>query len=460
MKRAVIVTLLACTILPAAAPSGERKAASVWLARHATPLATTDPDAADGDLAPVDAMIGSARIVGAGEATHGTREFFRAKDRLFRHLVAHDGFTAFAIEGNYADAEAINAYVHGAPGDPEMLVGRMGFWTWDTEEVLELVEWMRVWNDSHARKLSFYGFDMQFPPPNLTAAMNFLDRAGEDTTRWRMLFRPYLTAATTIAAGYKATGDYTPAQMTAIRDGTTALLGALDDRRDALVAKAGQDAFERARGGAIAAAWYFVMQSGPAGWRFTGLRNEYDVRDRAMADLAEAALEREGPPGKVFLWAHNAHVSKATQGDGRMTMGRYLAEDGQPYLAIGMAFGEGTFQAFPTDATVRPGEKPALMEMRLGSPAVGAPEQVLRRGPAPIWIADLRRLPKGTAAAAWFSTPQPVRWAGSDYSAQQTAGHPPINLTASYDLLLYVDRTTRARPLAATRAKYRITKTW
>ena len=40
----------------------------------------------------------------------------------------------------------------------------MRFWTWDTEEVLALIEWMRAWNaDATTRKVKFYGFDMQFP---------------------------------------------------------------------------------------------------------------------------------------------------------------------------------------------------------------------------------------------------------------------------------------------------------
>ena len=37
----------------------------------------------------------------------------------------------------------------------------MGFWIWNTEEVVALVEWIRAWNIAHDRKVTFYGFDMQ-----------------------------------------------------------------------------------------------------------------------------------------------------------------------------------------------------------------------------------------------------------------------------------------------------------
>jgi len=45
-------------------------------------------------------MIGDARIVALGEATHGTREFFLLKHRLVECPVAELEFSRFAIEAN------------------------------------------------------------------------------------------------------------------------------------------------------------------------------------------------------------------------------------------------------------------------------------------------------------------------------------------------------------------------
>jgi len=39
----------------------------------------------------------------------------------------------------------------------------MYFWTWDTEEVLDMILWMRRFNQSSGRRLQFTGFDMQTP---------------------------------------------------------------------------------------------------------------------------------------------------------------------------------------------------------------------------------------------------------------------------------------------------------
>jgi hypothetical protein len=45
-----------------------------WLKANALPLATAEPGSSFQDLEPFRAMIGNARIVSRGEATHGTRE--------------------------------------------------------------------------------------------------------------------------------------------------------------------------------------------------------------------------------------------------------------------------------------------------------------------------------------------------------------------------------------------------
>ena len=51
------------------------------------------------------------------------------------------------------------AYVLGGEGDPRALIGGMYFWTWNTEEVLALVEWMRDHNARSEHKIHFTGFE-------------------------------------------------------------------------------------------------------------------------------------------------------------------------------------------------------------------------------------------------------------------------------------------------------------
>jgi erythromycin esterase len=142
-------------------------------------------------------MIGNATVVGLGEGTHGTREFSRMKHRIFEFLVERMGFTVFAFEANLPEAFAVNDYILTGKGDPKAALKGLYFWTSNTTEVLDLIEWMRQWNAEprHAKKLKFYGVDMQFTPVaarNVIAALPAGDPARDALQP--LLFRrhPYI----------------------------------------------------------------------------------------------------------------------------------------------------------------------------------------------------------------------------------------------------------------------------
>lgn len=99
------------------------------------------------DLAPLKAHLQDARIVGMGEATHGTREFQGFKFRMFRFLVEQLGFTVFGIEANWPESLEVNRYVLGADVDP---VRSLGFSWWQTEDMMAMLHWMRQYNQDPA----------------------------------------------------------------------------------------------------------------------------------------------------------------------------------------------------------------------------------------------------------------------------------------------------------------------
>ncbi len=125
--------------------------ALAWAAARMSPLHGSEPGLPTDDLAALREVIGDARIVGLGEATHGTREHFRFKERIIRWLVEEEGFSVVAFEANMPEAERVNDFVRGGDGDVAALLGGMYFWTWNTEEVAELVTWMREYNIARER---------------------------------------------------------------------------------------------------------------------------------------------------------------------------------------------------------------------------------------------------------------------------------------------------------------------
>ncbi|MFN3190018.1 MAG: erythromycin esterase family protein [Aureliella sp.] len=140
------------------------KEAREWVESEAVRLTTVEPLDPLDDLKELDSVLGQSRIVALGESTHGTREFFQLKHRIFRYLVEEQGVRLFGIEASYAACTPINNYVRSGVGDPREAIKGQGFWTWDTEEVLDLVQWMKDWNEqrpSNSPPLEFYGFDTQ-----------------------------------------------------------------------------------------------------------------------------------------------------------------------------------------------------------------------------------------------------------------------------------------------------------
>lgn len=56
-------------------------------------------------------MVGSASIVGLGEATHGAHEVFTMKNRIVNYLVSEKGFTNLVLEEGWDRALELDRYV-------------------------------------------------------------------------------------------------------------------------------------------------------------------------------------------------------------------------------------------------------------------------------------------------------------------------------------------------------------
>ena len=128
-----------------------------WISQHEIPIRTIEPGSPTDDLQPLAKIIGNARIIGLGESTHGSHEFFRIKHRLLEFLVSRLGFTTFALEASMPECFDINRFVLNGEGDPEKALAGLYFWTWDTKEFLDLILWMRDYNaDSSQPKKGYF----------------------------------------------------------------------------------------------------------------------------------------------------------------------------------------------------------------------------------------------------------------------------------------------------------------
>src|SRR3984893_17358209 len=139
---------------------------------------------AGADYDPLMDLIGDARFVLLGEASHGTHEVYRERAQITKRLIAEKGFTAVAVEADWPDAYRVNRYVRGVSDDVDANEALAGFrrfptWMWRNTEVVEFVEWLRARNDacsSEDQKVGFYGLDLYSLRASMKAVLQFLEK--------------------------------------------------------------------------------------------------------------------------------------------------------------------------------------------------------------------------------------------------------------------------------------------
>ena len=136
------------------------------------------------DYDPLLELIGDARFVLLGEASHGTHEFYRERAQITKRLIREKGFTAVAVEADWPDAYRVNRYVRGRGDDAEAVDALAGFrrfpaWMWRNADVLDFVGWLRAHNDEAGPgrpEVGFYGLDLYSLHASIEAVLAYLDK--------------------------------------------------------------------------------------------------------------------------------------------------------------------------------------------------------------------------------------------------------------------------------------------
>src|SRR6266513_1537795 len=72
-------------------------------------------------------LIGNARFVLMGEATHGTHEFYSEHAAITKRLIAEKAFSVVAIEADWPDSARVHRYVRGTTADANANEALSGF---------------------------------------------------------------------------------------------------------------------------------------------------------------------------------------------------------------------------------------------------------------------------------------------------------------------------------------------
>ena len=435
------VALLAAACSSAAAPRAEIPA----LATSAVPIT-----GAPGDYDPLLAAAADATLVLLGEATHGTHEFYRERDRITRRLVAERGFGALALEADWADAARVDRYVRGDPADATAEAALGGFtrfprWMWRNREFAALVQWLREHNDSLPAgepKVGVYGLDLYGLDDSLTAVVDHLRRldpplAEAAAARYRCFERhradPQAYGLAAARSARASCRDEAAEQLAAIRawrppDGRLTPARRADlfaAEQNARVVQGAEEYYRESARGEV------------SGWN---LRDRHMVA--TMAAVQEHLLATQGG-GRLVVWAHNSHVGDARATGrkrfGEWNIGQLVREhwDRGASFAVGFTTHTGTVMA--ADGWDSPGRVKELNPSLPGSHGavlheVGLPAFLLLLGGLE---ADAVRKPRQQRAVGVIYRPD----------AERDLHYFPATLREQFDAVVHVDLTTAVQPL-------------
>ena len=293
------------------------------------------------------ARIGDAQVVLLGEASHGTSEFYRMRDRISRELIAKKGFRFVAIEGDWPDAARVDHYVRHLEYPPSewTAFARFPTWMWRNNEVRVFVDWLRSHNAAlnPAKRVAFHGLDLYSLYDSIRAVLKYLDEVDPATARAARERYGCLTPWQSDPATY-GHAALTGAYPTCESEVAVVLLDLMHKRR-AYVERDGErfmDAVQNARLIANAEQYYRIM--------YYGSRASWNLRDSHMFETLKTLLAFYGSKSKAIVWAHNSHIGDASATEmfsrGEYNLGHLCRKEfGTLAYTIGFGTNAGTVAA-------------------------------------------------------------------------------------------------------------------
>lgn len=398
---------------------------------------------AAGDYDGLLAMVGDARVVMLGEATHGSSEFYRERARISRRLIEEKGFGAVIFEASWEPMRRLDAYVRGEGGDADAAAALAGFvrfprWMWRNADVRDFAESLRRLNAARPpgkAPVRLLGMDLYSVPESADAVV-------------RQVARRSIDAATLARQRYACFDRYRAEPQFYGRD---VVAGRAPDCAAGAAAQLADMVAAGGNGGEDEdgfAAWQSarVVQGGEAYHRalYQGGFSYWNVREHHMADTILQVLDHLGPAGKVVVWAQNIHQGDARATEqaavGEVSLGQLMRQRfGAAAVLVGFTTHAGRVRAAADwggrDRVWR--LRPALAESWSGQ---------LHRVGLPAFLLVFRG---DEALAARYAADRLERAVGVTYEPhdERRSHYFRMRLSRQFDAVVHLDVTTAVEPL-------------
>jgi protein-L-isoaspartate(D-aspartate) O-methyltransferase len=299
------------------------------------------------DLDKLLERIGGAKIVLLGEASHGTSEFYRMRERISQELITRKGFRFVAIEGDWPDVARLDHYVRHFEYPPSewTAFARFPTWMWRNTEVRSFVDWLHAHNAERTpqQRVAIYGLDLYSLYTSIGSVLKYLDEVDPYSAQIARQRYGCLTPwqADPATYGHAAlTGAYRTCEKEVVQ-----MLEDILHKQGDYAAHDGErfmDVVQNARLVTDAERYYRIM--------YYGSRASWNLRDNHMFETLKTLLNFHGSEAKAIVWAHNSHIGDAAATEmsarGEYNIGHLCREEfGNAAYSIGFGTHAGTVAA-------------------------------------------------------------------------------------------------------------------
>lgn len=347
-------------------------------------------------------LFQGVKIFGFGEATHGTNEFQDLKIKFFRYLVFNFNVKIFAIEASYGDCLAINSYIIDGKGNPQDALNKIGYWVWNTKEVLSLIEWMKSYNSTQSKenKLSFIGIDVT----NCQNTSNILYKYLQKN------YFPDNQKFLSILSVYNSVDNLKN-------------LRKKDFEEHYLILKALELEFKNLKDP-------YLWQLNNSILQYISMRIDYTqtLRDKLMFENINWLVENTN--SNIFICAHNIHISKKNILFN--PLGHHLKNKySEKYYSVGFDFGSGSFNAFDIESN-------KILKYSINEPLKKTSTEVLNNASSNIYFLDFHKISLSPTLNKFVISKSFRRSIGSTYSPKMVESE---KLKEAFDAIIFVKKT-------------------
>jgi erythromycin esterase len=369
-------------------------------------IGNSNPEYSFKDLSKLQDIFQNVKIFGFGEATHGTKEFQDLKDKFFRYLVLNRNVKTFAIEASYSDCLAINSYIKdGGEGNPKDLLSKIGYWIWNTNEILSLIEWMKLYNSTQSKEnqLNFIGIDVL----NCENASNILfkylqSNSSPDSQKYLTILNNYISKNNLKNFRKKEFEEH------------YLVLKSLE-----LELKHLKDPY--------------LSQLNNSILQYISMKINYTQshRDELMFENVNWLVENSN--SNIFICAHNSHIKK--NNISFTSLGYHLKNKySEKYYSVGFDFGSGSFNAWDI-------ENNKIKKYSIDEPLKKTSTEVFNNASSDVYILDFNKSSFYPILNDFIMSKVLYRDIGSTYSPKMVQKE---KLNKAFDGIIFVKKSSES----------------